>query len=66
MERLRAVITPIEATEGFGFGSQVTVQLPAATLGATRVAGVLGTPTQLAAILQVALPVERVGKLLQY
>lgn len=66
MERLCTIITSIKATKSFGFGSQVASQLPAATHGATGVAGILGTPTQLATILQVALPIEWVGELLQH
>jgi hypothetical protein len=66
MEGLRAIITPIETTKGISFGSQIIFQLPAAAHGAARVTGVLGTTTQLAAILQVALSVKRIGEFLQY
>ena len=66
MERLGAIVTSTEPTNGISFGSQISIQPPAATHGATRVSGVLGTTTQLAAILQVALPVERIGELLQH
>ena len=66
MERLCAIITSIETTKSISFGSQVTFQLLTKTHGAAKVAGVLGAPTQLAAILQVALPVKWVVELLQH